>query len=354
MAVSDLAERVRAAVTATAVAFTAAVWAACPGAAAAADDSILLVIDRMKASGDLTMPAHYVPRPVFNDFFATSLVEFGNHRAIAASAARDILQTEARRSVADMRERLPAFADWRYAFFSSYRFTFSALVAAVSGGDANEAVRATVRERFQSQVVDPYAVSQRMEAAAIRTQEKTVAWRGVFVASQYGALDELVSRRGVPWDGRPANAVVTESVLLFPPAPGSGGGRTAGVDPIGGTPTIALPSEAAVLATRQATRRGVGVVAEPLIVVPAAEAVAGAAGLAATSFVGAATFAVGIAAEYLIVRTWDAVDRDAFLAETNKALDDVEAELLREAARQAEALTDANFGTVPLMNAALP
>lgn len=352
MAVSDFAERVRTATTA--VAFAAAVWAVCPGAAVAADDSILLVIDRMTASGGSTMPAHYVPRPVFNDFVATSQVEFGNHRAIAASVARDILQTEARQSVADMRERLPAFADWRYAFFSSYRFTFSALIAAVSGGDANEAVRATVREQFQSQVVVPYAVSQRMEAAAIRAQEKTVGWRGVFVASQHGALDELVSQRGAPWDGRPANAVVTESMLLFPPAPGSGGGKTAGVDPIGGTPTIALPSEAAVLATRQATRRGAGMVTEPLIVVPMAEAVAGAVGLAATSFVGAAAFAAGIAAEYLIVRTWDAVDRDAFLADTNKVLDDIEAELLREAARQAEALTDANFGTVPTMNAALP
>lgn len=352
VAVSELTERVRVATAAAALAVT--VWVTCPGAAVAADDTILLVIDRMPANGRSTMPAHYVPRPVFNHFVTTSLADFGNHRAIAASAARDVLQTEARQSVAGMRERLPAFADWRYSFFSSYRLTFSALIAAVSGGDANEAVRATVRERFQAQVVDPYAVSLRMEAAAIRAQEKTLAWRRVFVTSQHEALDALVSQRGAPWDGRPVNAVVTESMLLSPPSPGTGGRKAASVDPVADTPTVAVESEAAVLAARQATRRGVGIAAEPLVIVPAAEFVAGAAGVAASSFVGVAALAAGLAAEYLIVRSWDAIDRDTFLADADKVLAGVEAELVQEAARRAEALTDVNFGTAPLLSAALP
>lgn len=352
MTVSDVVRLLR--IAASAGALAAAVWTAGSGAAIAVDDRILVVIDRKAAGNGATMPAHYLPRPAYDGFLSNSLAEFRTHRDLVVSNSRDILQGEARQAVAGMRERLPAFADWRYSFFSSYRLTFSALASAVTGGNANEAVQATVQERFQAMVVDPYVLRARLETAAIRAQEATVGWRHVFEASQREALDTLVSQRGAPWDGQTANAVVTESTLLFPPAPGSTDGMATAVPAVTETPTVGLGAEAAVLAARQATRRGVGIAAEPLVIVPAAELVVGAIGVVATPVVGAAAFAVGLVAEYAIARTWDSVDRETFLADASKSLDDIEAALLQEAERRAEALTDTAFGSVPQWNAALP
>lgn len=317
-------------------------WASGAGTAQAAADNALVVIDRITAKDGSTVPAHYVPQLELDRFTAASLAEYRQHRQLAVSAARDILRTSVRDQATEMRGRLPAFADWRYSVFTSYRLTVPALVSAVSGGDGGQAIRAVVREQFQAIVVDPEAAHARMDAAMARARDQMVVWRRRFDQSQREALDQLVSQRGGPWDGRPAGAVVTESMLLFRLLPDRGAAAGSGLEKADKT-SVSFETGASVLAAEQAAPQGFFAITEPVFGPPIAGMAVGAAGWAVSSFLGVAAFTAGVAAEYLIVRSWDSADRETLLADATRILDELEAAMLQDVDRRAEALAAASF-----------
>lgn len=268
-------------------------------------------------------------------------------RAAVAAEARAAGRAQARAAVetavAAMRAEIPAFADWRFSFFTTYRLTFTGLGAALTGGQAGEAVQAALAERFAALVLKPDTVRRALGTAIDEVAEEGSRRRAAFVAERRDTLDRLVA------DARPGPRVaaampaVAESEALGLPTPGPR--RT----------EVALPAadgevgwfgrgEALVFAGRQALRRGVGSAAEPFVLAALPAGLFETVPLVAGPLLGGALFAAGLGSEFVAVKLWEAEERAGLEEAAGRALDLYRDALLAQATAAADEVTAAAVG----------
>lgn len=268
-------------------------------------------------------------------------------RAKAAEAARAAGEARLRAAVDDavaaMRTQVPAFAAWRFSFFTTYRLTFTALSGAVTGNDPMEAARAFVGERFRDIVLNPDLLRERLARAVADVDTDVAARRAAFVAERSAAFDRLAAQRTLSPGKAAVPAVVSEADALELPTPDPLRPDTPLPDPTASVGWMAQ-EEALVLVGRQAARRGAGLAAEPVLLAAAPAALIDAAPLLAGPAVGAAAFAASLAVEYAVVKLWEAEEADALAEAAGRALDQYRDALLAAALPAAATIAVSSLG----------
>lgn len=304
------------------------------------------------ASAATPLPPVTLAKDDWNAFLHATRLARAEVADAARAAARARLRTAVDQTVEAMQAGIPAFADWRFSFFTTYRLSYAALSGTVTGGDATESVRAVLAERFQALVLDAASPHQRLIQALDDIAADVAARRGAFVAERRAALDRLAAERALPSDAGPIRGpvpgpiphVVSEAdALELPPLEPLR--RHIAVDAAAADVGWLDDREMLVLAGRQAVRRSAGFLAEPalLATVPAPL-------LEATPFlvgpvVGAAVFGTGMAVEFAAVKLWESSERAALEAAAGEALDQYRDALLAGALPNADTIVNRMVGS---------
>lgn len=247
---------------------------------------------------------------------------------VASTATEDAearLQTAIDETIAAMRGEIPAFADWRFSFFTTYRLTFTAVSGVFTGTDPESAVKVAVAERFREMVLKPVTVRTRLAQAMDDVTLNAASQREAFIAERRIALDRLAEERGQPSAATPVAMVSEADALGLPP-----------LSSVRPTLPVADPNdevgwlgqrEALVMAGRQAARRGIGAVVEPTVLAVAPVSLAETAPFLVSAAAGATVLGAGLAVEFVALKLWESTEREALEEEAHGALNRYHREL---------------------------
>jgi hypothetical protein len=241
---------------------------------------------------------------------------------VASTATEDAearLRTAIDETISTMRTEIPAFVGWRFAFFTTYRLTFTAVSGVFTGTDPESAVKVAVAERFREMVLKPVMVRTRLAQAMDDVTLNATSQREAFIAERRIALDRLAQERSQPSAATPVAAMVSEADALGLPPLSSVRPVLPVSDPDDEVGWLGQ-REALVMAGRQAARRGIGAVVEPTVLAVAPVSLAETAPFLIGAAAGATVLGAGLAVEFLALKLWESTEREALEEEAHGAL----------------------------------
>ncbi|GAB4173388.1 MAG: hypothetical protein OHK0024_10010 [Thalassobaculales bacterium] len=261
-------------------------------------------------------------------------------RAAAAQEAAGTLAAAAEAVAEDYRQRVTAFVDWRYSFFTSYRLMFGGIGGMFGGQAFTATVEQAVAERFRDIVLRPAETEARLRRAATAAGRRLNEHRAAFLERDRQGLVRLAAA-GRLWRGEeprhivgPVGSSLPEAVVIDP---------VVEVAPTA-APALAVDREGAVAVGRQGVRRLIGGMVGDGLAATAAGAGAEAALLTTFGVTGTLGFAAGILVEWQAQKGFEALDRPDFEARSLAAAEAAAEALRAAAADKAAALTVAVFG----------